>query len=239
MPRIFPALALVTALAAPAGAVEVGLSGPSIYGGDVPAALTAARAVEETGTTWARVNFRLDVWSTLDADWFAAYDALVDELTTHGVQVYGQIGAESVPGGGEPDTDDHVARYAAAFVQIVDHFRDRVRVFETFNEPNNWRDSVSKRPAVSPLYYAKELQQIYLNTKYDNGRAGDPCAQVRIVSGALFSSEDTDAADYWNTSAAGPMTASATTSTSGSRRRRRARRWRRRRRPTSTPSGPP
>ena len=91
-----------------------------------------------------------------------------------------------------------MARYAAAFVQIVDHFRDRVRVFETFNEPNNWRDSVSKRPAVSPLYYAKELQQIYLSTKYDNGRAGDPCAQVRIVSGALFSSEDTDAADYWN-----------------------------------------
>ena len=57
------------------------------------------------------------------------------------MQVYGQIGAESVPGGGEPDSDDHVARYAAAFVQIVDHFRDRVRVFETFNEPNNWRDA--------------------------------------------------------------------------------------------------
>jgi len=91
--------------------------------------------------------------------WFEAYDRLVDELTTHGVQVYGQIGAESVPGGGEPDSDDHVQRYAAAFVQIVDHFRDRVRVFETFNEPNNWRNQ-------------------------------DPCAQVTIVSGALFSSQD-------------------------------------------------
>ena len=165
--------------------------------------------------------------------WYEAYDRLVDELTTHGVQVYGQIGGESVPGGGEPDSDDHVPRYAAAFVQIVDHFRDRVRIFETFNEPNNWRDEKTKRPAVAPLYYAKELQEIYLNTKYDNGASGDPCAQVAIVSGALFSSEDTNAADYWNagrrrraatrwrgigctrTSAAGPTTASATTSTSG------------------------
>ncbi|HEX6838658.1 MAG TPA: glycosyl hydrolase, partial [Polyangia bacterium] len=49
-----------------------------------------------------------------------------------------------------------------------------------------------------PLYYAKELQEIYLNTKYYNNRNNDPCAQVTIVSGALFSSEDTNAADYWN-----------------------------------------
>ncbi len=205
MPRFFLVLALV--VAGRAGAVEVGLSGPSVENGDADAAVAAARAVEATGTTWARLNFRLDVWSAPDdatrrgpqlLTWYEAYDRLVDELTTHGVQVYGQIGAESVPGGGEPDSDDHVQRYATAFVQIVDHFRDRVRVFETFNEPNNWRDAKSMRPAVAPLYFAKELQAIYLATKFDGGRAQDPCAQVTIVSGALFSSEDTNAADYWN-----------------------------------------
>ncbi|HEX8954576.1 MAG TPA: glycosyl hydrolase, partial [Polyangia bacterium] len=205
MPRIFLALTLL--VAARAGAVEVGLSGPSVYNGDVDGALAGARAVEATGTIWARLNFRLDVWSAPDdatrrgpqqLTWYEAYDRLVDELTTHGVQVYGQVGAESVPGGGEPDSDDHVQRYAAAFVKIADHFRDRVRVFETFNEPNNWRDAKSMRPAVAPLYYAKELQEIYLNTKYYNNRSQDPCAQVAIVSGALFSSEATNAADYWN-----------------------------------------
>ncbi|MDB4965039.1 MAG: hypothetical protein JWN44_728 [Myxococcales bacterium] len=198
-------LALVLFVAVPASAVEVGLSGPSVFGGNVEGALAAARAIEGTGTAWVRVNFRLDVWSAPDdatargpqlLTWFAAYDRLVDELTTHGVQVYGEIGAESVPGGGEPDSDDFVQRYAAAFVQIADHFRDRVRVFETFNEPNNWRDAVSMRPAVSPYYLAKMQQEIYLNTKFNNGRGADPCAQVVIVSGALFSSEDTNAADY-------------------------------------------
>ncbi|MCU1279014.1 MAG: hypothetical protein JWM53_2560, partial [bacterium] len=205
MPRIF--LALVLLVGARAGAVEIGLSGPSVYGGNADGAVAAAKAVAATGTTWARVNFRLDVWSAPDdatkrgpqlLSWYEAYDRLVDELTTHGVQVYGQIGAESVPGGGEPDSDDHVQRYAAAFVKIVDHFRDRVRVFETFNEPNNWRDSVSKRPAVAPFYFAKELQEIYLAVKFNGGRDQDACAQVAIVSGALFSSEDTNAADYWN-----------------------------------------
>src|SRR6185503_2239806 len=121
MPRIFLALTLL--FAARAGAVEVGLSGPSVQSGDVDGAIAAAKAVEATGTTWARLNFRLDVWSAPDdvtrrgpqmLTWFEAYDRLVDELTSHGVQVYGQIGAESVPGGGEPDSDDHVQRYAAA-----------------------------------------------------------------------------------------------------------------------------
>lgn len=65
MPRIFLALTLL--VAARASAVEVGLSGPSVYGGDVDAALAGARAVEATGTTWARLNFRLDVTITCSA----------------------------------------------------------------------------------------------------------------------------------------------------------------------------
>lgn len=193
--------------AAPAGAVEIGLSGPATYDGDLGHALAAADAVAATGTTWARVNFRLDVWTAPDdatprgpqqVTWYDAYDQIVDRLVSQGVQVYGEIGAESVPGGGEPNSDDYVARYAAAFVQIVDHFKDRVRVFETFNEPNNWRSATDHNPAVSPYYLAKMQQEIYLNTKFYNGRADDPCDQVTIVSGALLSLDGNDATDYFN-----------------------------------------
>ena len=198
-------LLAIFAAATPAAAVEIGLSGPAVYNGDVDAAVAAAHAVAATGTTWARVNFRLDVWSAPDdatargpqaLGWFAAYDRIVDTLTQEGVQVYGEIGAESVPGGGEPDSDDYVQRYAAAFVQIVDHFKDRARVYETFNEPNNWRSETDHDPAVSPYYLAKMQQEIYLNTKYYNGRADDPCDQVAIVSGALLSLDGVDASDY-------------------------------------------
>ena len=63
MPRIFLATALLLTIATRARAVEIGVSGPSVYGGDVDAAITGAKAVEATGTTWARLNFRLDVWS--------------------------------------------------------------------------------------------------------------------------------------------------------------------------------
>jgi hypothetical protein len=182
----------------------VGLSGPSMWNGDAAAAVSAAQAVEGTGASWARVNARLDVWSAPDdatprgplkLTYFQAYDRIVDELTSHGVQVYMLINAESVPGGGDPDSDDFVNRYTTAAVKIIDHFKDRVRVYEIFNEPNNWRAG-TQQPAISPYHLAKLLQQIYLAAKHDGGRNQDPCDQVSIVSGGLFSFDGTDASDY-------------------------------------------
>src|SRR5215813_1075713 len=105
--KIVAVLALV--LAAPrAFAVEVGISGPSVFNGDAAGAVAEAQRLAATGATWSRLNFRLDVWNAPDdmtrrgpqnLTWFEAYDQLVDYLTTHGVQVYGEIGGESVPGG--------------------------------------------------------------------------------------------------------------------------------------------
>jgi MYXO-CTERM domain-containing protein len=195
---------LVALLGASASASEVGLSGPSLWGGNADGAVAAAQAVEATGTTWVRINARLDVWNAPDdatprgpqmLTYFQAYDRVIDELTTHGVQVYLLVNGESVPGGGEPDSDDYVNRYTDAAVKIIDHFKNRVRVFEIFNEPNNWRPG-TQQPAISPYYLAKLLQQIYLAAKHDGGRNNDPCDQVTIVSGALFSFDGTDASDY-------------------------------------------
>jgi hypothetical protein len=186
--------------------MEVGLSGPSVWNGDVDGAVADARKVEATGASWARINVRLDVWSGPEdatprgpqrLGYFAAYDRIVDELTTHGVQVYVLINSESVPGGGEPDSDDFVARYTDAAVKIIDHFKDRVRVFEIYNEPNNWRDTKSKRPTIAPYYLAKLWQDIYLRTKFENGRDQDPCSQVTLVSGALLSFDDADDASNY------------------------------------------
>ncbi|MSP60716.1 MAG: hypothetical protein EXR72_10315 [Myxococcales bacterium] len=200
--------ALVIALllaAPPAGAAtEIGLSGPAVYGGDVASAVAAAKVVAETGTGWARVNFRLDLWSAPDdatlrgpdkLGFYQAYDRIIDALVTRGVRVYALVGGESVPGGGDPDSDDFVKRYTAAFVKIVDHFKDRVRVYETFNEPNNWRFG-TMQPEVSPYYFAAMQQKIWLAVRHDGGRDQDPCNQVAIVSGGLFSFEGTDATDY-------------------------------------------
>jgi hypothetical protein len=198
-------LIAICASSTPTYATEVGISGPSVWYGDVNTAVAAANAVAATGAAWARVNMRLDVWTAPDdmtlrgpqkLTYFQAYDRIVDTLVTHGVQVYALINAESVPGGGEPDSDDFVNRYTDAAVKIIDHFKDRVRIYEIFNEPNNWRDSKSKRPLIAPYYLAELLQKIYLTAKHDGGRDQDPCDQVTIVSGGLFSSQDTDATAY-------------------------------------------
>lgn len=195
---------VVALLAGHASAMEAGLSGPSLWNGDANAAVAAAVAVEQTGASWARINFRLDVWNAPDdatlrgpqmLSYFQAYDRVVDELTTHGVLIYGLINSESVPGGNDPDSDAFVAAYTKAALAIVDHFKDRVRVFELFNEPNNWRAG-TQRPAISPYYLAKLLQSTYLAVKHDGGRMNDACDQVTLVSGALFSFDGTDAGDY-------------------------------------------
>jgi len=195
---------IVVLLAGSAQAMEAGLSGPSLWNGDADAAVAAAVAIEQTGASWARINFRLDLWSAPDdatlrgpqqLTYFQAYDRVVDELTQHGVRIYALINSESVPGGNDPDSDAFVDAYTKAALQIVDHFKDRVRVFELFNEPNNWRAG-TQQPAISPYYLAKLLQSTYLAVKHDGGRNQDACDQVTLVSGALFSFDGTDASDY-------------------------------------------
>ena len=195
---------VVALLGGSAEAMEAGLSGPSLWNGDANSAVAGAVAIEQTGASWARINFRLDVWNAPDdatlrgpqmLTYFQAYDRVVDELTQHGISIYGLINSESVPGGNDPDSDAFVSAYTAAALQIVDHFKDRVRVFELFNEPNNWRAG-TQQPAISPYYLAKLLQSTYLAVKHDGGRDQDPCDQVTLVSGALFSFDGTDASDY-------------------------------------------
>ena len=36
------------------------------------------------------------------------------------------------------DTDEYIKAYVSNFKLIVNHYKDRVFTFESFNEPNNW-----------------------------------------------------------------------------------------------------
>ncbi len=154
--------------------------------------------IRATGAGWARVNFRLGPHaSSADPAWIAAYDQIVDDFISNGVQVLGLIGAESVYSDASHGSDGWIDDYAAEFVRIVDHFKDRVRVYESYNEPNNWAPGTSQ-PVLSAHTFAKLLQRVYLEVKHFNGHAADPAWQVTLVSGPLFSFDLTDASDYMN-----------------------------------------
>lgn len=163
------------------------------------------QAIADTNTQYVRVNFILGPWtSPADATrrgsqkltWFETYDQIINGLVSRGVKIYGLIGAEAVRSSSGLNTDQYVNDYTANFVSIVDHFKDRVRVYESFNEPNDWAGGTSAQ--VTPYWFARMLEQIYRSVKLESGHAADPAWQVALVSGPLFSHDMDTVAPYFS-----------------------------------------
>ena len=157
----------------------------------------------DLGTAWVRVNFVRGPWPDIESS-FPVYDAIVDGFRARGISVYMLLGAEAYeyPGdilrdedSSDPDrAEEWVRGFTETCVGIVDHFKDRVRVYEIYNEPNNWDGG--QNAVVHPRWFARILQDVYLEVKSFSGHADQPAWQVTIVSGPLFSFDGTTAADY-------------------------------------------
>lgn len=199
--RLAAVLAVLCSHAAAAHATGAGLDVGHVVDHGVVHANTAA--VDSTGVPWVRINLRLDDWDAPDdttrrgpeqLTWFEVYDRVIDDYLARGFQVYGLINDESVSTTQPHGSDAWIADYVQSAVKIVDHFKNRVRVFEIINEPNNWDNGVSARFA--PREFAKVLQDTYLAVKHDAGHIDDACWQVQLVSGPLFSFDGNTSADY-------------------------------------------
>ena len=173
--------------------------------------------IANTCTPTVRLNFILGPWNSPDdltlhngKTWKQTYDEIVDSLTNRGIQIYGLIGAQisydfvgdlliNYPSDTQGDSalaDQWVQNYIYNFVSVVDKFKDRIQTFESYNEPNNWDNGWTS--VVCTKWFAKILQDIYLNVKYFNGHWGDPAWQVNLISGALFTFDLNDGSSYIN-----------------------------------------
>jgi hypothetical protein len=159
------------------------------------------RIIAETGTSMVRLNFILGPWSS-PADrslycgktWFETFDAIVDGLLAKNVAIYGLVGLESVkPGPGDnfrrktpgPGAEDWLRRYVENVYTIVEHFSDRVWVFELINEPNNWFGGTTS--LFHPYWMARIQKEVYLAVK--------PKFNVRIISGPILAHDLPTGAD--------------------------------------------
>lgn len=188
------ALATAVLLApSPAAATEIGIDGGAVLWDGV---IDEGRfdAVESTGASWVRLNFRLDRWEAPDEEWLATHDRIVDAYLARGVQVIGLLNDELIDGSIDRNSEAFVAAYVPRAVAVIDHFKDRVRVFEVINEPNDWAGGTT--PRFAPYWFARVLQETYLEVKHHAGHLEDPCWQVTLLSGPLFSFDGTTAADY-------------------------------------------
>lgn len=173
-----------------------------------------AAVVATTCTQWVRVNFILGPWSSPSDQtlhngktWKQTYDEIVNGFLQQGIKVYGLIGAQAVsqqigdmmiayPGNDFTNATAWKDDYISNFVTVVDHFKDRIRVYESYNEPNNWDNGTTS--VVHAKWFALLLQDIYLNVKHFNGHSTDPAWQVTLVSGAILTLDNTGTGGYIN-----------------------------------------
>jgi len=162
-------------------------------------------AVAATVADYVRVNFILGPWtSPTDSNpygpnnwtWFQTYDYIIDGFRSRGLKIYALIGAEAVKSsmGNDLNNQTYCDELSANFITIVNHFKDRVFVYELFNEPNDWAGGSSAQ--LQPYWFAYLLQKIYMDVKYNNGHWSDPSWQVSLVSGPLFSHDLDNCATY-------------------------------------------
>jgi len=95
----------------------------------------AAALAEAAGVKWSREEMQWHRIEPRQGEFdFAYYDKLVDTATRHGISVYGLIGYWS--DWTEPYTEQGVQDYVRYCRALVSHYKDRIRHWEIWNEPN-------------------------------------------------------------------------------------------------------
>ena len=157
-------------------------AGAPVWGGAVILTPAKANLIAATGSDALRINFRLDAGATTwDATQLALYDQVIQNARNSGFDVLGLFSNETVAGGqtawnDDPDGDG-VNSYATAFADtaalLVDRYKDDVKQWEIWNEPNAWSNpNYASDPQnaggtyILPRVYAEMLSSTYrrLNT---------------------------------------------------------------------------
>src|SRR5262249_17967311 len=77
---------------------------------------------------------------------------------------------------------------------VIDRYKDRVRVWETINEPNAWTDGPHAR--IDASVFAKLHARVWQQTK--GAHPSDACWNVSILTGPLFSFDGQSSATFFD-----------------------------------------
>jgi hypothetical protein len=170
------ALAL-TAVAARADQFHGLNAGAPVWNGAVIFSPQKAAAFAATGTNAVRINFRLDAGATSwNPTQLALYDQVIANAKNAGLAVLGLFSNETVAGGQatwnvDPNgdgTNQYVADFANTALQLVDRYKNDVKQWEVWNEPNAWTNpNYQSNPTeaggtyILPRVYARMLSDTY------------------------------------------------------------------------------
>jgi hypothetical protein len=170
-----------------------------------------SQKVAQAGSNTIRINFIRSPWTSIwdttrrgsqNLTWFETYDTIINQAIANGLQVYALVGQEAVTWHDNVNSDAFVTDYTNTFNAIVDHFKDRIRIYESFNEPNVTPGGSTAQ--VDAYWFAKMLEQIYRTIRIDGGHWGNPQWNVTLLSGPLSNCDAENGATYiTNTYSAG------------------------------------
>ncbi|GEM_PF-5411610 len=149
--------------------------------------------IANTGAHWLRLNFVLPDMGFLDR-----YDAIVNSFLDRDMKIYATIGhdvlhdvwiGDKLRDADNPDAAAWIQAYAGRFMEIVEHFRGRIFVYEAINEPNGWQGG--DRALVHPRWFVYMMNTLYQFLKpRERG--------IRLIAGPLEATwlNDNEAARY-------------------------------------------
>ena len=155
------------------------------------------------GVGWVRLNFIIGPWNDphdqnrpFGRNWQETYQSIIDGFVGQGLKIYGLISDQALkdkPVGrlrsapaGDLRGDSWIQNYANTFVTIARMFGDKISVFESFNEPDDWKRneqpgwSEASKNWVHPGWFATLLQAVHQAVRRDPG-----LSHIHIVSGPL------------------------------------------------------
>jgi hypothetical protein len=132
----------------------------------------AGAMAQAAGVKWSREEFS---WARTEPDQgefdFDFYDVVVDTAHRHGISVYGLLSYWST--WTEPYTEKGIDDFCVWARAVVRHFKDRVKHWEVYNEPN-----------IFFWHGPKELYPVLLTRCYAAIKEEDPEAEVLGISTA-------------------------------------------------------
>lgn len=190
-------------------------AGAPIWGGNILFTDALAADIAGSGCRAVRINFRLDGNASWTAAHLAKYDQIIANARNHGLQILGILSNEVMPVGQDHWNDDadgdgmnqYVTDYAATAWLLVNRYKDDIKLWEVWNEPNCWSiDPGQNDPKyvgcsyMLPRVYANLLAESYKAIRSGGGASFFGTYGISLMTGGLLAHDiggsNSNASDY-------------------------------------------
>jgi hypothetical protein len=174
--------------------------GAPIWGGSILFTDALAADIAGSGCRAVRINFRIDGNSTWTAAHLAKYDQIIQSARNQNLEILGIIAYEAVAGTqaqwnenyNTTGMNPYIATFADKAWLLINRYKDDVKQFELWNEPDCWSVPPASNPLnpgcfyIWPKNYANVLAETYKKCIQNGGADFFANNGISLVTAGLF-----------------------------------------------------